>query len=94
MPFWVFSSGPAGDPAEDNPEWTEPARTIGKAEEIGARDHVVFGGRLPLDPQGPIEKAMVKNTAPEFRDRRDWDQIRGWARGVAEELTDLRAVLR
>jgi menaquinone-dependent protoporphyrinogen oxidase len=91
MPFWVFSSGPAGDPAEDNPEWTEPARTIGKVEELGARGHVVFGGRLPDPPHGPIEKVMVENTPPEFRDRRDWDEIRAWSRGVAEELAALRS---
>jgi menaquinone-dependent protoporphyrinogen oxidase len=23
-PFWVFSSGPVGDPAKDDPEWMEP----------------------------------------------------------------------
>ena len=90
VPFWVFSSGPAGDPAEDNPEWTEPEGTIGKAEGLGARGHVVFGGRLPEDPHGPIEKAMVNNTPPQFRDRRDWDEIRAWARGIAEDLAALR----
>jgi len=37
MPFWVFSSGPAGDPGEDNPEWNEPARIVGKVEELGGR---------------------------------------------------------
>jgi len=90
MPFWVFSSGPAGDPGEDNPEWNEPARIVGKVEELGGRGHVVFGGRLPAEPHGPIEKAMVQNTPPEFRDRRDWDRIREWATGVAAELTAVR----
>jgi menaquinone-dependent protoporphyrinogen oxidase len=27
-PLWIFSSGPAGDPAGDDPAWTEPERTI------------------------------------------------------------------
>lgn len=90
-PFWIFSSGPAGDPADDNPEWTEPARIVGKVEELGARGHVVFGGRLSDPPQGPMEKAMVKNTPPQFRDRRDWDEIRAWARDVAAELAGIRA---
>lgn len=90
-PFWVFSSGPAGDPADDAPRWTEPARIIDKVEELGGRGHVVFGGRLPADPHGPIEKAMVENTPAEFRDRRDWDEIRAWARGVAEQLAGIRA---
>jgi menaquinone-dependent protoporphyrinogen oxidase len=44
-PFWVFSSGPVGDPAKDNPAWLEPPRTIAAAERLGAREHIVFGGR-------------------------------------------------
>ncbi|MFN8217662.1 MAG: flavodoxin domain-containing protein [Solirubrobacterales bacterium] len=89
LPFWVFSSGPVGDPAEEDEgsaEWVEPRRTIARVEELGARGHVVFGGRVPAEPHGMVEKAMAKNVPPEFRDRRDWDEIRAWARGVAAEL--------
>ncbi len=86
LPFWVFSSGPVGDPANDNPDWEEPPRTIEKVEELGGRGHAIFGGRVPAEPKGPLEKAMVNYTPPEFRDRRDWDEIRAWARGVAAEL--------
>ncbi len=86
MPFWVFSSGPAGDPESDNPDWMEPPRIVDKVEELGARAHVVFGGRLPVEPHGPMEKAMVKNTPAEFHDRRDWEEIRSWAAGIAAEL--------
>ncbi|HET7485531.1 MAG TPA: flavodoxin domain-containing protein [Solirubrobacterales bacterium] len=85
-PFWVFSSGPAGDPAEDRPEWAEPASIVEKVERLGGRGHVVFGGRLPVEPHGPIEKAMVQNTPAEYRDRRDWDEIRAWATSIAAEL--------
>jgi menaquinone-dependent protoporphyrinogen oxidase len=77
-PFWVFSSGPVGDPANDNPAWTEPARTIATAQRLGARDHVVFGGTAT--------GAMARNTPPEYRDRRDWDAIREWASSIAAEL--------
>ena len=52
LPFWVFSSGPVGDPAKDDPTWMEPTKIVAKVEEMGARDHAVFGGRLPLEPQG------------------------------------------
>jgi menaquinone-dependent protoporphyrinogen oxidase len=85
-PFWVFSSGPVGDPAEDSPQWSEPEKVIDKVERLGARGHVVFGGRLPLEPHGPIEKSMVKNIPAEFRDRRDWDEIRAWATSVAAQV--------
>lgn len=86
MPFWVFSSGPVGDPANDNPEWTEPPSLAAKVEEMGGRGHAVFGGCLPAEPHGFIEKAMVEGTPREFRDRRDWAEIRDWAGQVASEL--------
>jgi menaquinone-dependent protoporphyrinogen oxidase len=86
-PLWVFSSGPVGDPDQaENPEWLEPPKIVQKVEKLGARDHVVFGGRLPADPHGPMEKAMVTGVPVEFRDRRDWDEIQAWASGIASEL--------
>ncbi|MCB0876858.1 MAG: flavodoxin domain-containing protein [Solirubrobacterales bacterium] len=85
LPFWVFSSGPTGDPAEDDAAWEEPKRTIAKAEKLGARDHVVFGGRISPE-SGRMAKAMAENTPEEFRDRRDWAEIRSWAAGIAAEL--------
>jgi len=86
VPFWVFSSGPVGDPANDNPAWSEPARIVEKVEEMGGRGHVVFGGRLPAEPRGFMERAMVDGTPKEYRDRRDWGQIREWAGEIAAQL--------
>lgn len=89
MPFWIFSSGPVGEPNEKEEEdsaWIEPRKIVAKAEELGARGHVVFGGAMPRDPQGFIEKSMVRNTPEQYRDRRDWAEIRAWADGVAAEL--------
>jgi menaquinone-dependent protoporphyrinogen oxidase len=85
-PLWVFSSGPVGDPAHDDPAWTEPSRTMRRVEHLGARDHVVFGGRVPADPQGPLARAMAEQTPPDVRDRRDWDAIRAWADSIAAVL--------
>ena len=86
-PFWVFSSGPVGEPkGEVDSSWLEPPKIIEEVARLGARGHVVFGGRVPLNPRGPMEHAMVKNTPPEYRDRRDWDEIRAWAAGIASEL--------
>jgi menaquinone-dependent protoporphyrinogen oxidase len=87
----VFSSGPVGEPEEDEDvpsKWTEPPGIVRRVEQLGAREHVVFGGRLPTDPRWPAHKAMVENTPPEYRDRRDWDEISAWARGVAAELRE------
>lgn len=86
MPFWVFSSGPVGDPAEDNPDWIEPPKVVEKVEELGGRDHVVFGGRVPAEPRGMMEKAMADGIPEQYRDRRDWAQIRRWTHEIAVEL--------
>jgi menaquinone-dependent protoporphyrinogen oxidase len=84
-PFWVFSSGPFGD--KPDPSWSEPPRTINLAERLGARDHIVFGGRLPLEPSNFMERAMVRNCPPDKRDLRDWDAIRAWAAEVGQQLS-------
>ena len=55
-------------------------------KQLGAREHVMFGGRVPTDPGNFVERAMLKNTPPEQRDARDWPAIEAWARGVAEQV--------
>ncbi len=87
LPFWVFSSGPVGDPSKTpDPSWLEPPRIIDRAQQLGVRDHAVFGGRVPAKPRGPIERSMVENTPAQYRDLRDWDNIRAWASRIASEL--------
>lgn len=88
LPWWVFNSGPVGKPSDDGKaaEWAAPPKVMSRARALGARGHVVFGGRVPLEPKNFIERAMVKNTPKEFADRRDWEEIRRWAAGVASEL--------
>lgn len=83
--LWVFSSGPCGEPDPDRDEagFLEPGWVVQRAEELGAREHVVFGGRVPQDPSNFVERAMLKSTPEEFQDLRDWDEIRGWARKIA-----------
>jgi menaquinone-dependent protoporphyrinogen oxidase len=89
IPFWVFSSGPVGDPAQDNPDWLEPPKLVEKVGEMGGRDHAVFGGCLPAEPKGMMERAMVEGVPKEYRDRRDWDEIRAWAATIAHELAPI-----
>ena len=95
VPFWIFSSGPVGEKAQEdfdkNSKWLEPHRVLEIAEKAGMRGHIVFGGRLPTDPEGFMENSMVRNTPEEFRDSRDWDAIRQWADGVAEQLQPAHA---
>lgn len=91
LPFWVFSSGPVGNPALSNPEWMKPPKLAEKLEELGGRGHVTFGGRVPAEPRGMGEKAMVEGIPKEFRDRRDWDEIRAWAKQVASDLVPVHS---
>ena len=83
-PLWIFSSGPCGE--NPDPSWAEPANVVRRAERLGARDHVVFNGRLPVEPGNFIERKMVEACPPEHRDLRDWDAIRRWATAIAAEL--------
>jgi menaquinone-dependent protoporphyrinogen oxidase len=91
LPWWVFSSGPVGEPKPDDPktaEWLEPPKVMEEVESLGAREHVVFGGRVPADPHNFVERAMAKNTPPEFADRRDWNEIAAWAASIAMQLKE------
>ena len=75
----------------DKPEWIEAPRLAEKVEELGGRGHVVFAGCLPADPQGVMEKAMAEGIPQQYRDRRDWGEIRRWAQQVASELVPVRS---
>lgn len=86
LPFWLFSSGPTGDPADDDPAWFEPAKIMRKAKKLGVREHVVFGGKIAVDGGGRMARSMAAGVPEEFRDRRDWPEIRAWARKVAADL--------
>jgi menaquinone-dependent protoporphyrinogen oxidase len=86
---WLFSSGPIGKDATD-PEklerWTKPQRVEQIAAEIGAHEHVVFGGVVG-DDSGFIRKKMARNLPTELRDMRDWREIEGWALSIAAALS-------
>ena len=91
IPFWVFSSGPVGDPEQRDPDWEEPAKVMALAERLGVREHVVFGGSVPSEPKGFIQKAMANETPEELRDLRDWDEIRAWAARIADAVAAPRS---
>jgi menaquinone-dependent protoporphyrinogen oxidase len=85
-PLWIFSSGPVGE-AEVDPNWCEPAKTLRRAQHLNLRDHVIFGGRVPQHPGNFVERAMLKDTPRELQDRRNFDEIRAWARQIAAAVT-------
>jgi menaquinone-dependent protoporphyrinogen oxidase len=86
VPVWLFSSGPLGadSPQPDN----DPQALAAPLGGVKVRDHRVFVGKL--DPAGLrlnewLAAKMVKAPAGDFR---DWDDIRGWARGIAQSLAE------
>lgn len=83
--LWIFSSGPCGEQKEGDEDafCMQPPKIRRRAEKLGAREHVVFGGRVPLEPSNFVERAMLENTPDEFKDLRDWDEIRAWAHKIA-----------
>lgn len=84
LPVWVFSSGPIG--AENPKPQDDPARLAAPLGNVKTRDHRVFVGKLDLATLGLGERMIIKAFKSPTGDFRDWEAIRGWARGVAAEL--------
>jgi menaquinone-dependent protoporphyrinogen oxidase len=85
---WLFSSGPVGDVDTEDERWSVPKFVRRLVGQIGVREHVVFGGRVPLEPSNFIERSMLEKTPEALRDLRDWDEIREWARKVAAPMRE------
>ncbi len=87
---WLFSSGPVGEdkgePAEKVDRWTRPKRVEQLAAQVGAREHVVFGGCISADAGGFMRKKMAQGIPPQWHDKRDWNAIDAWARGIGATL--------
>jgi menaquinone-dependent protoporphyrinogen oxidase len=85
MPLWLFSSGPLGDrvePADDL------ADVQAFAEDLQARDHRVFAGKLDKAGLSLAERAAVRMVHAPYGDVRDWSEIRSWAKTIVAGLTD------
>ncbi|MGA7226893.1 MAG: flavodoxin domain-containing protein [Acidimicrobiia bacterium] len=82
-PTWIFSSGPVGDP----PKPDEDPVDVGHIRELTrARGHVVFAGKLDKRQLGFGERAIVTAFRAPEGDFRDWEEVRTWATGIAEQL--------
>jgi menaquinone-dependent protoporphyrinogen oxidase len=84
MPVWLFSSGPLGEDVEDAE--VQPRQLPELRRTIAPRDHRVFFGALDANMLGFAERMITKAVKAPVGDFRDWDAIRAWAEGVAEEL--------
>jgi len=82
-PTWLFSSGPIGDPPKPKEDPVDAAPMV---EATATRDHRVFGGKLDKRQLSFGEKALVTALRAPEGDFRDWDEIRAWALGIADQL--------
>jgi menaquinone-dependent protoporphyrinogen oxidase len=82
-PVWLFSSGPLGDPPRPDGDSSglDPRDLI-----PGARDHVVFGGRIDRGLLGTRERLVTRVVGADEGDFRDWKEIASWAASIADEL--------
>ena len=88
-PLWLFSSGPIGEPpkpAGESPEGT----TL--AEQLSARDHHTFAGRLDCEQLGFLERTVTKALGAPSGDFRDWEAVRAWADSIVSALAPVNAI--
>jgi len=81
-PTYFFSSGPLDDSATQKE--IPPVKGVKSLmDQIGARGHVTFGGRLLPDAKGFPARAMAKKYAGDWRDA---GPVRTWAASVAAQV--------
>ena len=85
MPCWLFSSGPLGEAAPEEPIAADNLRQL--LESTGAEEHRVFGGRLELDRLGRTERYIARWVGATDGDHRPWDEIEAWVDAIADRLT-------
>lgn len=87
-PVWLFASGPIGDPPKPTQEAVELAQF---GEEIGARGHRTFAGKMEKSDLNFAERAIAAALHAEFGDFRDWGSVLEWAAQIADELARSQA---
>jgi menaquinone-dependent protoporphyrinogen oxidase len=80
-PTWLFSSGPIGDPPKP-----EPPDLSRLEDEVHARGHRVFGGRLERERLSLRERGVVRMVKAPYGDYRDWPAVSEFAGEIAAAL--------
>ena len=83
MPVWLFSSGPIGD---DPHAGGELHALVGMLAATGAREHVIFAGKLDAQHLGLAERLIARLVHTPTGDFRDWAAVREWARTIGVAL--------
>lgn len=88
IPVWLFSSGLSDTPSQDtNAAGGRALRESG----ANVREHRHFSGALDLKQLNIAERAIIAAARGKDGDRRDFDQVRAWAQGIAAELSSTDA---
>lgn len=81
--LWIFGSGPANDGPPD----AEPVVVaVNAAARLGAKDNVIFSGRIDLSSLGHVEHVLTNAMRVAGGDFRDWELVDAWANGIARKL--------
>ncbi len=83
-PCWLFSSGPLGEGAPDEPLRSDEQKRLMAAS--GARQHHLFGGRLDADRLSRLERWLARWVKVRSGDARSWTDIDRWTMRIAAEL--------
>jgi menaquinone-dependent protoporphyrinogen oxidase len=87
IPVWLFSSGPVTDRSKpDDPADRRQGDQI--AKKLGAREHLVFRGKLEKRGLSVAERAIVRIAKAPSEDQRDWEAIRMWAAGIGAAVCE------
>jgi menaquinone-dependent protoporphyrinogen oxidase len=86
-PLWLFSSGPVEEVSSAAP----PVVEAPPLQSLTPQGHRVFLGALDKSELGLLERSVVRAVHGEYRDFRDWDDVRSWAGDIAVALKGLPA---
>ncbi len=84
IPCWLFSSGPLGEAAPEEPIGDEIVDRL--IEQTGASEHRLFGGRLELDRLSRTERYIARWVGVGDGDHRPFDEIDAWTNSIADTL--------
>jgi len=84
LPVWLFSSGPIG--AVNPQPHDDPVKLAASMGDVTSNDHHIFVGKLDPADLSFAERLIAKAVRSPSGDFRDWDEVRTWAEGIAQEL--------
>jgi menaquinone-dependent protoporphyrinogen oxidase len=83
-PTFFFSSGPLDDSASDGD--VPPVKGVeALMQQVAARGHATFGGRLDQNARGFLARALARKHAGDWRDNA---QVRRWTAIIAAEMRE------